>query len=512
MKRNCYILVLFFISLVMHSCTRDFEQLNTDPTKGASIAPGQQLAAAAYYMTGGRETGYPNLYLFLPRVQYVNGAWGMRSGTKYIRNDFYNDRIWEIYYGKSIKQLADMIARCKDDQDLVNYIAAARILKVYLFSVLTDCYGDIPYSQAGVAYYQKVYTPVYDRQQDIYHDFFKELDEAVKQFDASKQAIANDIVYNGAIEKWKKLANSLRLRLAVRLSNVDPTTAAQEAAAAYKGGLMQSSDDNFRMLHEAFNFPDLRGNGLSQSLSESDTYKYTIGCSTFTDYLKAEQDPRIASFFVNKDANGNDITSLTNYFSIQPGLYWWDQWADFVAKNGTVIPHGNKFCTINPVFSSLGASFLHMGYAETEFLLAEAAAKNWIAEDANVHYQRGIRAAMKQLEMYPGMPAINQQQVDDFVNAHVLSAGKAIEQINMQKWVALFPNGAEAFANQRRSGFPALQPVQDVGGESETNKKPFKRLFYPGTEAYNNTTNYQDALNRIGGQNDWMKPVWWDKQ
>ncbi|SEW42915.1 SusD/RagB family nutrient-binding outer membrane lipoprotein [Chitinophaga arvensicola] len=513
MKRNNYTLVLvFFTTLLLGSCTKDFESINTDPTKGDNIDPGQQLAAAAYYLNGGRETGYPNLYLFQPRVQYIGGSWGMRTGSKYIRDDFYNERPWEIFYGKSIKQLADMIERCKNDGKVVNYVAAGRILKVYIFSLLTDCYGDIPYKDAGLAYYNKTYTPAYNTQQEIYMDFFKELTEANAQFDDTKAPIGNDIVFQGSIAKWKKLANSLRLRLGMRLSKIDPATAAKEVQAAVTAGVMKTADDNFKMIHENFNFPDLRGNGLSQALQEDQTYNYTLGCSTFVNYLKGENDPRLPAIFINKDAAGNDITAKTNYFTLAPGLYWWDNWGDFTAADGTVIPHGAKFTKINAPFYQLNAPFLHMGIAETEFLLAEAASRNWIADDANTHYQLGIRAAMKQLELYPGMTPINGTLVDNFVAAHTLTPAKALEQINMQKWVALFPNGYEAFANQRRSGFPVLAAIEDVGGESETGMKPFKRLFYPGTEAYNNTANYQDALKRIGGKNDWMQPVWWDKQ
>ncbi len=162
MKLLQYILIGGLTITMAGSCTKDFDSINTDPTRGASIAPGQQLTAAAYYLTGGRETGYPNLYYFLPRSQYVSGAWGMRFGGKYVRNDFYNERMWEIFYGKSLKQLIDMIERSKNDPDLVNYVAAGRILKAYIFSLITDAYGDVPYSQAGTAFYTKIYTPKYD--------------------------------------------------------------------------------------------------------------------------------------------------------------------------------------------------------------------------------------------------------------------------------------------------------------------------------------------------------------
>lgn len=513
MKRIPYILMSCLTLLLAGSCTKDFDSLNTDPTRGASIEPGQQLTAAAFYLSGGRETGYANLYFFLPHSQYVSGSWGMRSGGKYIRNDFYNERMWELFYGKSLKQLIDMLERSKSDPDLVNYIAAGRILKAYIFSLLTDAYGDIPYSQAGVAYYQKVYTPKYDQQEMIYRDLFKELAEAVTQFDATKQPLLNDIVYNGNVDRWKRLANSLRLRLGMRLSKKDATTAAREVKAAVDAGVMGSADDNFKIIHEAFGFPDLRGNGLSQAFQEEQTFRYTIGTNTFVRYLKKQNDPRLSSFFINRDPDGKDITALTNYISVTPGLYWWDEWGDYTAPNGTVIPHLNKFCVINLPFTQLQASFLHMGYAEVQFLLAEAAARGYAGSNAQLHYHNGIRAAMKQLEMYPGMEPVPQAQVDAFVTAHPLPqpADSVIKHINLQKWVALFPNGYESFANQRRSGWPELMEIEDVGNESETAKTPFRRLFYPGTEAFTNTQNYQEALKRIGGENDWMQPVWWDK-
>jgi hypothetical protein len=503
---------IFILALVLSSCTKDFEAINTDPTKGATIDPKQQLNSAAYFLSGNREMGYPNLYLMQPLVQYISGSWGMRSGSKYIRNDFYNDRVWEIYYGKGIKELVDLQERCKSDSSLVNYVAAARILKVYIFSILTDLYGDIPYSQAGKAYYSTVYTPEYDTQESIYTDFFKELNEAVLQFNDSRVALSNDIVFDGNISKWKKLANSLHLRLAMRLTKANSGLAKTEAQSAIAAGaLMESNGDDFKMIHEAFAYPDLRGNGYSQALQEESVYSYTIGCSTFVNYLKQESDPRIASFFVNKNDAGEDITAKTNYIPIKPGLYWWDDWADFTATDGTVIPQARKYTIINAPFYQLNAPYLHMGYAEVSFLEAEAASRGWITGDANTFYQNGIRAAIEQLNMYPGMPTLSTTSINTFVQSHTLTGGKEIEQINMQKWVALFPNGFEAFANQRRTGFPVLAVIEDVGPETETNGVAPKRLFYPSTEALENTTNYQAALSRMNGKNDWLQPVWWDK-
>ena len=504
------LLFLLFAVLLPYGCTKDFDTVNTDPLRGKDIAPGQQLAAAAYYLNGGRETGYPNLFLFQPAVQYINGAEDMRAGSKYIRDDFANDRIWELFYGKSIKQLVDLTERCKQDTSLVNYVAAARILKAYIFSIITDTYGDVPYSEAGMAYYGKVYTPEYDRQQDIYTDLFRELAAALTQFDPSQKPIDNDIVYQGNIDQWKRLANALRLRLGMRLTRIDAATARNQVQAAIAGGVMQDSKDNFLVIHENAAYPDLRGNGYAQALLEEQSYLHTIGCSTFVNYLKREKDPRLSALFVNRDEKGKDITAFTHYLPIAPGLYWWDERADYTAADGTVIPHNNKYCVISPPFYQLQAPFLHLGYAEVQFLLAEAAARGWYNGDANTLFQQGIHAAMQQLEIYPGMQAISPQSIDSFVAAHPLHTDHALEEINMQKWVALFPNGYEAYANQRRSGWPLLAPITDIGGESETGGRLFRRLFYPSAEAYTNTRHYREALDRMGGKDDWLQHVWWD--
>lgn len=504
--------LLLICCLTCFGCTKNFDRINTDPLKGNDITPGAQLSAAAYYITGGRDMGYANLYMLLPVVQYVNGAWGMRIGTKYVLDDdFYLDRLWEITYSKSLKQVVDLIERHKTDTTKANYIAAARILKVYICSILTDAYGDIPYSEAGLGYYQQLYTPRYDRQEDIYHHFFEELAAATAQIDPAKAPLTNDIVYNGDLGKWKRLAASLRLRLGMRLSAVDEQKARTEVQAATQMGVMQSPADNFRMIHEAFSFPDLRGNGLSQALQEAQSFRRTVGCNTFVNFLKQEQDPRLAAFFINQDEQGRDITHLTNYLSIKPGLYWWDEWQNFIAADGSVIPQAAKYCFINKPFCELAAPFLHMGYAEVLLLLAEASARGWITGDANHWYQQGIRTAIQQLEMYPGMLPIPQQQVNAFLNKHQLTPTNALEQIYLQQWVALFPNGYEAYALQRRTGFPKLEKITDEKGESASAGIPPRRLFYPHTEAFSNSRHYQEALDRIGGKNDWLQPVWWDK-
>lgn len=129
---------------------------------------------------------------------------------------------------ENIKDLTDAQARTTDDDEKVNINAAVRIYRVYLMSHLTDIYGDVPYFEAGKGFIDGKFTPRYDTQEEIYNDFFAELDAAVTAFDGTKDRITGDVIYNGDINKWKKFANSLRLRYAMRISDANPQKAQEE--------------------------------------------------------------------------------------------------------------------------------------------------------------------------------------------------------------------------------------------------------------------------------------------
>lgn len=155
-------------------------------------------------------------------------------------------RVWTTFYTTAIKNLTDAQYRTNDNADKANINAAVRIYRVYLMSLITDIHGDIPYSEAGKGFLEEKFNPRYDTQEEIYNDFFTELKTACNNLDASKDKITGDVIYNGDVNKWKKLANSLRLRFAMRISNVAPQKAQQEFEAALQdeGGIFQSSDDD----------------------------------------------------------------------------------------------------------------------------------------------------------------------------------------------------------------------------------------------------------------------------
>ncbi len=157
--------------------------------------------------------------------------------------------LWELNYPNEILNIADAVNRSKDDPKKQNLHNICRIMKVYVFARLTDLYGDIPYSEASAGYSKGIVHPKYDKQADIYDDFFKELTEASSALDPSKDQVAQDQFYKGDIAAWKKFANSLHLRLAMRLVKRDEEKAKAEAQKAFARGVFSRNEDVCKMTH-----------------------------------------------------------------------------------------------------------------------------------------------------------------------------------------------------------------------------------------------------------------------
>lgn len=201
-----------------------------------------------------------------------------------------------------IKNLTDAEYRTDGDADRVNINSALRVYRVYLMSVITDTYGDVPYFEAGKGFLEGKSNPRYDTQEEIYSDFFVQLDSAVRRFDASKDKITGDVIYKGDIAKWKKLANSLRLRYAMRISEAAPEKARTEfeKALAAEGGIIAGASDDalISYMDIAFSFgqeaySDYRGNAMSQLLFGNDpSNNPSYLCSTLFNRLKDTGDPR----------------------------------------------------------------------------------------------------------------------------------------------------------------------------------------------------------------------------
>ena len=557
MKYNRLKLVISIATaaLCMFSCSDEYlENLNTDPSKAATIDPNAQLTTAQLQTYGdlGMVEIYRNyLYGF---TQQLMGCWNTTNyGGRHTIADSEMSRIWTSFYTNAIKNLTDAEFRTSGDESNVNINAVTKIYRVYMMSIITDIYGDVPCSEAGQGYVGRIFNPVYDTQEDIYDSFFKDLAEAVEALDESKDAVTGDLIYNGDISKWRKLANSLRLRFAMRISNAAPEKAETEfeAALAAEGGIMENSGDDalIKYMDVAFSFgqdsySDYRSNALSKLLFGNDPANNpSYICSTLFNELYDNGDPR--TFMISRcyydglmsatsPDNRVDLTQEMIDKGIAfnpnvPGAYSWEPWptgydSDILARMAETNP-SIPVRAERETEPKLANNFLRgdnpgvvMTSAEVKFLLAEAALNNWEAggEDAETYYTKGVRAAIDFLTERYDCDEVSQEDFDEYIAnggsfGHTEAQNR--EAINTQAWILHFTNPAECWANQRRSGYPVLKSPAEYGFEGYlTGGQDIPvRLCYPVLESSYNKDSYEDALNRMGGIDSWYTNVWWDK-
>lgn len=537
---------------ISSSCSDSYmEDLNTDKSKANSIDPNAQLTTAELQTYGdlGMVEIYRNyLYAF---TQQLMGCWNTTNyGGRHSVDNNEMGRIWTSFYPKAIKNLTDAIHRSAEDENIKNINAILRIYRVYMMSVITDIYGDAPYSEAGQGYLKEIYNPKYDTQEDIYNDFFTELKDAASALNAANDRITGDVIYNGDVAKWIKLANSLRLRYAMRISDVAPEKARKEFedALGSEGGVLTSGSDDalIKYMDISFSFgqdsyTDYRGNALSQLLFGNDPANNpSYLCSTFFNQLYNTKDPRtfmIARFYYDglmsqtSPDNRIDLTDEITGKGIamnpcQPGAFSYDPWpqgydSDMMKEIAKTNP-SVETTMARETEPKLANNFLRgdnpgvvMTYAEVNLLLAEASLKKWnTGGTVEGFYSKGVRAAMDFLADNYGYDRIS----DNDFNAYIADNGtghteqQAKAAINTQAWILHFTNPAECWANVRRSGYPRLKSPADYGfGQYLTGGKDIPvRLCYPTLESSYNKPGYDEALKRMGGKDSWNTHVWWD--
>lgn len=552
-KQSYIILLMVASALFFGACSDEYlENLNTDPSKAATIDPNAQLTTAQLQTYGdlGMVEIYRNYHYAFS--QHLMGAWNTTNyGGRHTIDNNEMSRIWTSFYPNAIKNLTDGMVRTAEDPDKVNIHSALRIYRVYMMSLITDIYGDAPYSEAGLGYLDSKFNPRYDTQEEIYMDFFKELDEAVAAFDSGKDQITGDVIFDGHLGQWKKLANSLRLRFAMRISDVAPEKAREEFETALQadGGIMETGADDalIEYLSIAFSFgqeayADFRGNALSQLLFGNDPANNpSYLCATFFNQMYENGDPRTFRIARCYYDGLMSATSPTNRIDLtqemldkgipfearEPGAYSWEPWPpsyeiDILKELAESNP------SINPVVDretepKLANNFLRgdnpgvvMTSAEVKFLLAEAALKEWTVGGSTAEelYAQGLRAAMDFLTDNYGTEAVSEEEFDSYLAANGIghTFEKKKEAINTQAWILHFTNPSEAWANQRRSGYPRLKSPAEYGFEqflTGGSEIPV-RLSYPVLESSYNKKSYEEALARMGGFNSWNTTLWWD--
>lgn len=556
MKLSIYTIAFTLLTGVLSftSCSDEYmENMNTDPTKAATLDANAQLTTAQLQTYGdlGVVEIYRNyLYGF---TQQLMGCWNTTNfGGRHMLSDDEMDRVWTTFYTNSIKNLTDAQYRTAQDQGKTNIHAALTIYRVYLMSIITDIYGDVPCKEAGMGFLQGIFNPRYDTQEEIYHSFFQDLTAAVEALDPAKDAITGDVIYGGNILKWKKLANSLRLRFAMRISNVDPQKAQQEFEAACQadGGIFDSAEDDalIKYMNIAFSFGqdaygDFRGNALSKLLFGNDPANNpSYLCATLFNQLYNTGDPR--TFMLSRcyydglmsatsPDNRVDLTQemIDKGIAFQPclpGAFSWEPWptgydSDILKELAETNPNVT-ISVARETEPKLANNFLRgdnpgvvMTFAETRFLLAEAALKNWNVDGqtAEALYEEGVRAAVDFLVTRYKCDPVSEEEMNAYLSANGMGHTKEqkMASIHTQAWILHFTNPAECWANQRRSGYPKLKSPAEYGFEQfmTGGKEIPVRLCYPVLESSYNKTGYEEALERMGGKDSWNTPVWWDK-
>ena len=557
MRQSKYITIITMAcALFFASCSDEYmENMNTDPSKAATIDPNAQLTTAQLQTYGDLSMMeiYRNYHYAF--TQQLMGCWNTTNyGGRHTLDNNEMSRIWTSFYTQSLKNIIDAQYRTAEDAEKVNINSVLRIYRVYLMSIITDTYGDAPFSEAGLGFLEGKFNPKYDKQEDIYNAFFLELEDAVNKIDPTKDKVTGDLIYAGDVTKWQQLANSLRLRFAMRISNVNPTKAQTEFenALAANGGVITdaSSDALIKYMTIAFSFgqeaySDYRGNSLSQLLFGNDPANNpSYLCSTFFNQLYNSGDPR--TFKISRcyydglmsatsPDNRVDITQEMIEKGIafsprDPGAYSWEPWppgydSDICAELAVNNPSVTATMA-REVEPKLANNFLKsdnpgvvMTSAEVKFLMAEATVKKWNVGSVSAEdlYKQGVRAAIDFLTDNYGCTATIDAEFDAFIQdkgAFGHTDNQKLEAINTQAWILHFTNPAECWANVRRSGYPKLKSPAEYGfGQYLTGGTEIPvRLCYPVLESSYNKKSYNEAIERMGGTDNWHSLLWWDTE
>ncbi len=540
-----YLIIIIFCTLLgtgFIACNKqNLKDLNIDPQSLPSINLNFIFSSAELGAAAGGSAG-DNRYIdwrtnigfcSMAIQQLANAGGGIAPGDKYTDNPEVSNAPFEFMYGDQLKNIATILRETGPggfaEGKYNNMMQAARILRVFLFSRLTDYYGSIPYSEALQAT-EGIFFPKYDKQKDIYADLFKELDEAIAGFgaaDPSDGFAGADMYYKGDIVKWKKWAYSLMLRSAMRLSNIDPATANTYVAKAVAGGVFTSNADNVLVPMATGPSTWIDQNGISRAFYPGDGGQPTFISKTLIDWLKGtnpavatDDDPRLMVF-----TGGIGIWTIVGGVST-----WTPSNVDPVQQKG--MPNGKDlsdlrviegnpnlnpdltYSKINTKFLDLADVYMLMNYGETQLLLAEAAQRGiggLTAAAAPAYYAEGVKASMQMYPVYDASFVISDAQVATYLATYPYGVAKpAVEMIGEQYWANHYLNWWEAWSNWRRTstaanpkGYPQLTPTNYPG--NVTNGTIPQRLKYTTNESAGNpnvktSTTTPDALTTR---------VWW---
>jgi len=444
------------------------------------------------------------------------GTGGLGAGDKYFENVESDNAPWEFIYGGQLKNLTEVIKQTSEggfEEGLrPNTLEAARILRAFLFFRLTDYYGNIPYAEAQAAF-EGIYKPAYSSGQEIYAALLAELEQAGANISASNPDngfAAADMYFKGDVTKWKKWANSLMLRYAMRMSNVDAAGASSYVNKALSGvGVMTSNADNVWVPMSETPSLWTNQNGISRAFIPGDGGQSRVMSKTLIDQLKgpntastADDDPRLMIYTEGLNGNADPLIQAGMPNGLDVGTL--DAYTGVVASNPNVL-----FSLVNIKLLDRADPYLLMGAFEVELLLAEAKERNigTVPGTAKSHYDAGVKLAMQNWTPFDASLAISDAAVTTYLTTYPYTDGgpDALKMIGTQMWLGHYMNWWEAWSNYRRTGFPTLVEINYSG--NVTQGKIPSRLRYPSHEVAVNATNIAEGGTQPDNQTG---KVFWD--
>lgn len=507
--KNTLILVLALV--LVGACTDDFESINTNPNSPEQVPPSLLLPTVIknpVNQVASLSWGYGNVVMqYTAKIQFTNEDrynWGPSSNPY---NTFYN----------ALRDVNNIIS-ISEESEQNNYKGVALIMKSYLYHVLTDTYGDVPYTEATQAK-SAINFPVFSTQEEIYEGILEDLATANDLLGSSSEPLEGDILFEGSVEKWKKFANSLRLRIHMRLSDrIDPSAAMQAILNSPNSPVFESNEDRAALTY-LVDAP----NQQPQYTTRSGSYDEYRLSENMEGILKNLEDPRLYVYAQpTTDSEAEIIGDLEDYQGVPNGLP--DEEALQYSPSGDAEKGGSNYMSrVGLLFSCracddraspVAAETVLMSYSELMFILAEARERGFIATgDAETYYNEGIQASFDYYESrlavggYTPLQEAIQPEESYFSQAQVAYAGSQEEKlakIGTQKWIALFFTGMEAWFDWRRTGYPQISP----GPGAVINSVPV-RFQYPSDAQALNPDQYQAAVSRQGADRITTR-VWWD--
>ena len=479
------------------ACSTDLTALNQNPNNPTTAPAGPVFTGATRSAIGTFQGSFNTLSMTSLFAQHIAQIQYIDEDRGHIRPTTLNSLFNGLYVGP----LEDYTKIIDGNPTLPSTSQPALIMREWIFQNMTDLWGDIPYSEAlkGDASTPN-FKPTYDAQQTIYNGMIANLKSAATALaggnSAADPGLGNaDPIYKGDVTKWIKLANSLRARMAMRLSQADPAKAQAELTSALAGAFTSNADN------AKLNWPGdgVYDNPWASNFSTRDDHRVS---KTLIDQLVSTNDPRLPIFAQPTKAdptvyagmqNGLDNTFTATYFNT-------------TSRPGTIFyPGATTYGTFGTSAGKATPSYI-MTYAEVSFLKAEAAMRGWggfTAAQAATFYNDGVTASITQWGGTAAQAATYLAQASVAFNPTT-----GLQQIGTQKWIALFTQGTEAWSEYRRTGFPTTitpgpKMYSDTPGIA-------MRLLYPPAEQAVNQAGLDAAIARQGADLTTTK-VWWDK-